>query len=240
MSSAVLAKCCEIGLTPPFAGLDCGLKWIRVGAKVIPLGRPKNGKKMKLIERNIGKIKATAAKKSDHFEWDDDMPGFGLRVRDGKRASWVLQYQVHGRQHRIKLGDQQLMSADVARTHAKEAAGKVALSRRTGEAHPILEQKNIRDEMIRAEAKRAGDAQFGSRIDEYLAARTANGNGLREASLIETRRYLTQHFRALHTIPLNQIRRIDVANVLSEITSPAVHNRARSTLSTFFAWAIGR
>jgi integrase len=94
--------------------------------------------------------------------------------------------------------------------------------------------------MVRAEAKRPGDAQFGSRIEEYLTARQGNGNGLREASLIETRRYLTQHFKALHNIPLNQIRRIDVANVLSEIKSPAVHNRARSTLSTFFAWTIGR
>src|SRR6516164_5939332 len=193
---------------------------------------------MKLIERNIAKIKASAARKSDHFEWDDDMPGFGLRVRDGRKASWVLQYQVHGRQHRIKLGDQAIMSADQARTAAREAAGKVATSRRTGEAHPILEQKRIADEMARAEARRPGDAPFGSRIDEYLEART--GNGLREASLIETRRYLTQHFKALHTIPLNQIRRIDVANVLSEIKTPAVHNRARSTLSTFFAWAIGR
>src|SRR6516162_8764543 len=94
--------------------------------------------------------------------------------------------------------------------------------------------------MIRAEAKRPGDAQFGSRIEEYLTARQGNGNGLRQASLIETRRYLTQHFKALHTIPLAEIRRVDVANVLSEIKSPAVHNRARSTLSTFFAWAIGR
>src|SRR5262249_37058607 len=194
---------------------------------------------MKLIERNIAKIKATAARKSDHFEWDDEMPGFGLRVRSG-RASWVMQYQVHGRSHRIKLGDQAIMSADLARSAAKEAAGKVALSRRTGEAHPILEQKNIRDEMIRAEAKRPGDATFGSRIDEYLAARSANGNGLRKASLIETERYLRKHFRPLHTIPLNQIRRLDVANVLSEIKSTASHNRARSTLSTFYGWAIGR
>jgi integrase len=151
-----------------------------------------------------------------------------------------MQYQVHGRSHRIKLGDQAVMSADVARTHAKEAAGKVAASRRTGEAHPILEQKRIADEMARAEAKRPGDAPFGSRIDEYLAARQGNGNGLREASLIETRRYLTQHFKALHNIPLIEIRRIDVANVLSEIKSPAAHNRARSTLSTFYSWAIGR
>ena len=194
-------------------------------------------KPIKLIERNIAKIKATAAHKTDHFAWDSEMPGFGLRVRSG-RASWVMQYQVHGRSHRIKLGDQAVMSADAARTAAKEAAGKVAASRRTGEAHPILEQKRIADEMARAEAKRPGDAPFGSRIEEYLEART--GNGLREASLIETRRYLTQHFKALHTIPLNQIRRIDVANVLSEIKTPAVHNRARSTLSTFFAWTIGR
>jgi integrase len=194
---------------------------------------------IKLIERNIPTIKKDAKGKPDHFTFDTEIDGFGLRVRGG-RASWVFQYQVHGRSHRIKLGDQAVMSADVARTHAKEAAGKVAASRRTGEAHPILEQRNIRDEMIRAEAKRPGDAQFGSRIEEYLAARSANGNGLREASLIETRRYLTQHFKALHNVPLNQIRRIDVANVLSEIKSPAVHNRARSTLSTFFAWTIGR
>jgi integrase len=194
---------------------------------------------MKLTERNIPRIKASAARKSDHFEWDDEMPGFGLRVRSG-RGSWVMQYQVHGRSHRIKLGDQAVMSADSARSAAKEAAGKIAVSRRTGEAHPILEQRNIRDEMIRAEAKRPGDAQFGSRIEEYLTARQGNGNGLREASLIETRRYLTQHFKALHNIPLNQIRRLDVSNVLSEIKSPAVYNRARSTLSTFYAWAIGR
>ena len=140
---------------------------------------------MKLIERNIAKIKADARGKKDHFAWDSEMPGFGLRVQNG-RASWVMQYQVHGRQHRIKLGDQAVMSADLARSAAKEAAHKVDKSRRTGEAHPILEQKRIADEMARAEAKRPGDAPLGSRIDEYLAARTGNGNGLRESSLTET------------------------------------------------------
>jgi integrase len=197
--------------------------------------------KLKLTERNVANIKASAKDeyKHDYTAWDKDMPGFGLRVRSG-RASWVFQYQVHGRQHRIKLGDQQVMSADQARNAAREAAGKVAQSRRTGEAHPTLEQKRIADELRRAEAKRPGDAPFGSRIEEYLAARQGNGHCLREASLIETRRYLEQHFKALHKIPLAEVRRINVANVLSEIKSPAVHNRARSTLSTFYAWAIGR
>jgi hypothetical protein len=77
-----------------------------------------------------------------------------------------------------------------ARSAAKEAAGKVATSRRTvlGVAHPILEQKRIADELREAKAKRPGDAPFGSRIEEYLAARTANGNRLRESGPIETRR----------------------------------------------------
>jgi integrase len=63
---------------------------------------------------------------------------------------------------------------------------------------------------------------------------------LRESSLTETRRYLEKHFKALHKIPLAEIRRIDVANVLSEIKSPAAHNRARSTLSKFYSWAVGK
>src|SRR5215469_4971123 len=132
--------------------------------------------KLKLIERNIAKIKASAKDeyKHDYTAWDTEMPGFGLRVQNG-RASWVFQYQVHGRQHRIKLGDQAVMSADIARSAAREAAGKVAVARRTGEAHPVLEQKRIADELRKAEAKRPGDAPFSSRIEEYMAAR----NGLR-------------------------------------------------------------
>jgi hypothetical protein len=68
---------------------------------------------MKLIERNIAALKRNAAHKADYFHWDSEMPGFGLRVRSG-RASWVFQYMVHGRSHCIKLGDQAVMSADVA------------------------------------------------------------------------------------------------------------------------------
>jgi hypothetical protein len=202
--------------------------------------------KWKLNEANIAKIKAGSQgeTKNDYVAWDTELEGFGLRVRTGhdgkKRLSWIMQYQVHGRGHRIKLGDQATMSADLARSAAKQTSAKVDQSRRTGSAHPILEQKNIRDEMARAEAKRPGDAPFSSRIDEYMTARTSNGNGLRDRSAAETRRYLEQTFKALHNMPLAEIRRIDVANVLSEIKQPAAHNRARSTLSTFFAWVVGK
>jgi hypothetical protein len=101
-----------------------------------------------------------------------------------------MQYQVHGRGHRIKLGDQAAMSADQARIAAKDSANKIHRSREYGEDHPILAKNRMADELRKAEAKRPGDAPFSSRIEEYLAARTANGNGLRERSVIETRRYL--------------------------------------------------
>jgi integrase len=202
--------------------------------------------KWKLNEANIAKIKAGSQgeTKNDYVAWDTELEGFGLRVRTGhdgkKRLSWIIQYQVHGKGHRMKLGDQATMTADVARSVAKKEGVKVDDSRRTGSPHPILEKKNIRDEMIQAEAKRPGDAPFRSRIEEYMTARTSNGNGLRDRSATETRRYLEQTFKPLHNMPLAEIRRIDVANVLSEIKQPAAHNRARSTLSTFFAWVIGK
>ena len=97
------------------------------------------------------------------------------------------------------------MSADLARTSAKEAAGR-ALSRRSGEAQPILEQKNIREEMIRAEAKRPGDATFGSRThtpNAPLLVRTrahAREKSLKNFRLVPLRRRYVQRCRALAVI----------------------------------------
>jgi hypothetical protein len=101
-------------------------------------------------------------------------------------------------------------------------------------------EAEVEDALKRERARQEAAVNNMHRLRALRAARTGNGNGLRESSLTETRRYLEQHFKALHKIPLAEVRRIDVANVLSEIKSPAAHNRARSTLSKFYSWAIGR
>ena len=33
------------------------------------------------------------AGKSDHFEWDESLPGFGVRLRQGGSLTWVIQYR---------------------------------------------------------------------------------------------------------------------------------------------------
>jgi hypothetical protein len=46
--------------------------------------------------------------KTDYIEWDEDFPGFGVRVRLGRNRvsrTWVYQYDFAGRTRRITLGN---------------------------------------------------------------------------------------------------------------------------------------
>ena len=56
---------------------------------------------MKLTAESIAAI---VADKDDKIIWDDDMPGFGVRVRDGAKR-YVAQYRVGRQQRRESLGD---------------------------------------------------------------------------------------------------------------------------------------
>jgi hypothetical protein len=56
--------------------------------------------------------------KSEHFVWDDSLPGFGVRLRNGSRR-WVVQYRFHGQQRRESLGDVRKVTLDAARKIAR-------------------------------------------------------------------------------------------------------------------------
>ena len=69
---------------------------------------------MKLDAKKVVRL-ALPAGKADHIEWDDDMPGFGLRLRrsgDAKvRRSWVVQYRRACGTRRILLGSAEVLGA---------------------------------------------------------------------------------------------------------------------------------
>jgi hypothetical protein len=51
----------------------------------------------KLTKRTVD---ATKIKSSDYVIWDEDLPGFGLRVFASGKRSYVVQYRTAGRSRR--------------------------------------------------------------------------------------------------------------------------------------------
>src|ERR1700730_9727585 len=65
--------------------------------------------------------------KTDHIVWDDDFPGFGLRVRDGGSQNWVFQYALGEKQRRMSLGSAKVVPLVKGREPASELHAKVRL-----------------------------------------------------------------------------------------------------------------
>ena len=63
--------------------------------------------------------------KADHVVWDDDLPGFGLRLR-GDTRRWVVQYRIAGQSRRESIGDPRRVSLEEARRIARQRFGIVA------------------------------------------------------------------------------------------------------------------
>ena len=163
--------------------------------------------------------------------WDTKLPGFGLRTRNGKRT-WILQYKLGNQNRRIKLGGPEL-TRDKARQLAQAEKGKLAAAKLGHGLDPAAEREKRRTE---AKPHRAA---FASIIPIYLDARRA---GIKDATYELQKRYLNSHWKALHGLPLDGITRADVAASLTTIakdSGPVAANRARSTLSKFYVWAIG-
>ena len=63
-------------------------------------------------------IDATEPQVTEFFLWDENIPGFGLRVMPSGRKSFVVQYRAGRRPRRMSLGPSTVVTCDQARTRA--------------------------------------------------------------------------------------------------------------------------
>jgi Arm DNA-binding domain len=78
---------------------------------------PKLSKKM---------VDSAGPKDKDYVIWDDDLPGFGLRVFKSGKRSYVLQYRSLGRSRRYTIGLHGVWTPETARQEAKIQLGRIA------------------------------------------------------------------------------------------------------------------
>ena len=71
-------------------------------------------------------VEAAQTKSADYFIWDDELPGYGLRVFASGRRSYLIQYRAKGRTRRYTIGLHGPWTAEMARKEAMSQLGCVA------------------------------------------------------------------------------------------------------------------
>jgi integrase len=164
--------------------------------------------------------------KDDVVVWDDELPGFGVRLR-GDAKSYLCQYRVGDQQRRESLGDVRKIKLEDARKAARHRFAKVQLG-----IDPGAERERARAKAV------AMDLTLGVIAQRYLDAKQAS---LRPSTYRASERYFRIHWQPFCDRPLETVRRADVAARLQEIIK--VHGRtaaarARANLSAMFGWAM--
>ncbi|HYL48744.1 MAG TPA: Arm DNA-binding domain-containing protein, partial [Stellaceae bacterium] len=78
---------------------------------------------MKITKRSIEAIPPQAR---DLIIFDEEVKGFGVRIWPTGKITYLVQYRSGGRTRRVKIGRHGVVTADQARSRAKEILGAVA------------------------------------------------------------------------------------------------------------------
>lgn len=71
-------------------------------------------------------VDAAESRSSDYFVWDEELPGFGLRVFKSGKRSYLVQYRAAGRTRRYTIGLHGPWTPETARKKARSLLGEIA------------------------------------------------------------------------------------------------------------------
>jgi integrase len=178
---------------------------------------------MKLTAATIPSLVLPAGAKDKTF-FDDELPRFGIRLRAGGSARWVVQYGIGRRERRIVLGPVMALDPGKARSMAKDLLARIRLG-----------QDPLADKI--AAAVRSNET-LGPQLQRYLDFKRQT---LRPRSYTEIARHLLTHAKRLHSRPLASLAndRRGVAVLLADIaenSGPTCANMVRSSLTALCDW----
>jgi hypothetical protein len=176
---------------------------------------------LRFTEQAVAEARAPAAGRLDL--WDEELPGFGLRVSDTGRKSWQVMYRVAGRKRRMMLGRYPALSLEIARDAAEDALREVAKGR-----DPAAERA----------AMTGGPLTFEAFAKAYIE-RHAKPNKLSWAA--DARMIERDLLPAWRRRPAETITRRDVIELLERVVRrghPTAANRRLSLVRKMFAWGL--
>jgi integrase len=174
---------------------------------------------------DFNKIKLAALKvqagKSERLEWDDTLPGFGVRIRAGGSHTWIVQYRIAGQTRRGSLGDVRKLDLAAARKIARQWFAKIELS-------------------IDPKAQDKPQVTLGKAVAVYISAKEATW---RPSTRTQVKRNLEQYAKPLHDIAISDLTRADVAARLTALTTERgqiAGSKLRAHPAALFTWCMGQ
>jgi integrase len=186
----------------------------------------------KLTQAAVEKLKVPEKGRLEY--WDSQLPGFGLRISESGRKTWVALYRVGGKLVRETIGTAALIpNVAEARERARQSMQKAQAGQ-----NPVVERRERERATIAAAEKLADN--FRAVADRYVE-RYAKKN-TKPTTWMELKRQLeVDVFPKWANRSIASITRQDVSELLDGITdrgSPVQANRTLARLKTLFKWVV--
>jgi integrase len=175
----------------------------------------------RIVEKMIAKLEQPESGAKIHY--DSEVPGFGVKITSGGTITFVLNYCIHGREHRYTIGKYPELTASAARDRALKLRGQV----RDG-IDPLEEREQDRKERT-----------LGELASDYLK----HAESYKRASSLRNDRQMIEGIirPKIGSLRLKAVGRSDIEDLHSSLKgTPYRANRVLALISTMFNYAVER